>query len=202
MPRPADLLDWWAGADGDAYMRRNPVTRADVTRRARSLARVLSHIHPEPVSILEIGCGPGANLIALRGITAAKLYAVEPNEAARALAVEHADGMYDGHAGAIQAADGTFPLVFTAGVLIHVPPEVLRDAMIEIARVSSRHVLAVEYFAPSEEAVAYYGADRIWRRDYGKLYLDLGLRAVAHGFFWKTGEDGYDNTVWWLLEKR
>ena len=106
----------------------------------------------------------------------------------------------DGHAGNILAEDGSFDLVFTAGVLIHINPYNLSDAMKEIVRVSRRHVLTIEYFAPKSEHVIYYGAERIWRNDFGKLYMDMGLKHVAHGFFWKE-TDGFDSTVWTLLEK-
>ena len=199
-------LDFWAGAGGDAYQRRNAVTDTEVKQRATSLGSILwtPSVGLGPSSlILEVGAGPGSNLRALKMCDFTNLYAVEPNATARAVlaTILSSERVYDGHTGAIPAADGTFDLVMTAGVLIHVHPDRLRDCMVEIARVSRRYVLAIEYFAPTCEPVVYYGAERIWRNDFGKLYLDLGLQRVSNGFFWKQADEGYDNTVWTLLEK-
>lgn len=199
-------LDFWQGEGGDAYMRRNEPTTMEIARRQRSLSSIIAHCYPKPSSILEVGSGPGMNLMASIGIVNnVALYAVEPNLLARER-LEKALGQYvevfDGHAGAICAADASFDLCLTAGVLIHVNPDRLVDCMREIARVSRRYVLAIEYFAPQCEPVMYYGAERIWRNDFGRLYRDeCGLRPVVHGFFWKEADEGYDSTVWWLMEK-
>lgn len=200
-----DALSWWQGEGGSAYARRNSPTPEDIARRARALARVWDRMQPEPRSVLEVGSGPGANLAALRRITTAVIVGVEPNESARMAARLAGDcDVHDGHAGAVPCEDSGIDLVLTAGVLIHVPPEGLRDALVEIARVAKRYVLAIEYFAPREEPVVYYGDVRIWRRDYGAEYAAIGLVPVAHGFFWKglpEGGDGFDSTVWWLMRK-
>jgi ubiquinone/menaquinone biosynthesis C-methylase UbiE len=157
--------------------------------------------------VLEVGCGPGTTLAALHQWPELRLWAVEPNATARRMAAALVPDatVLDGHAEAIPAPDASVELVMTAGVLIHIAPDRLLGAMAEIARVASRYVLAIEYFAPSEESVVYHGAERIWRRDYGRLYATTcGLRPVSWGFFWRglddTG-DGFDNTVWTLLAK-
>ena len=179
-------LDFWQSDHGRAYMQRNAVSAVDVENRARALARILANIPTPPRTVLEVGSGPGGNLLALRRLLPdARLFAVEPNEHARELSALSGAEVYDGHAGAIPAADATFDLVLTAGVLIHVHPDRLRSCMVEIARVSRQHVVAIEYFAPSCEPVTYYGADRIWRNDFGSIYMSIGLRPVASGFFWK-----------------
>lgn len=205
-------LEWWQQDGGTAYTRRNPVTDADVEARVKALSRVWERgfdSKPPPGSILEIGSGPGANLRALQRVTywqgsSASLYAVEPNEAARRLSAEviGPDRVFDGHACAIPAADASFSMCMSAGVLIHVDPARLCDAMIEIARVARHYVLAIEYFAPACQPVQYYDAERIWKNDFGRLYVEqVGLRPLCHDFFWKPGGDGYDNCVAWLLEK-
>lgn len=199
-----DMRAWWEGPGGDEYMRRNATTPEDVHRRAIALRRPFSRLDPQPETVLEVGCGPGATLAALRVVLPdAVLYAVEPNESARAMAstLVHDATVLDGHAEAIPAADRSIDLVLTAGCLIHVPPDRLPGAMAEIARVSRRYVAAIEYFAPECEPILYHGEYRIWRQDFGRLYVEAGLRHVAHDFFWKPGGDGFDNTVCWLLEK-
>ena len=65
-------LDFWAGAGGDAYQRRNAVTDTEVKQRATSLGRILWVPGIERgacgayTPILEVGAGPGSNLRALK----------------------------------------------------------------------------------------------------------------------------------------
>ena len=196
-------LSWWQGDGGNAYMYRNSYTPQNVDRRALSFQRIQRHMIPAPSAILEVGAGPGENLLALQNSSTANLYAIEPNESAR-VALEQlfgSDRIFDGHAEAIPSPDNTFDLVFTAGVLIHIAPPRVPYAMREMVRVSKRYVLAIEYFSPQAEPVVYYGDERIWRNDFGKIYLAQGLEQVAHGFFWKEAGEGFDNTVWWLMKK-
>ena len=93
----------------------------------------------------------------------------------------------------------TFDLVFTAGVLIHIPPQTLPLVMQAIINASAQYVLAVEYEG-DETMVEYRGeSDRLWRRHYGRLYQDMGLKLVDSG---QVGpSDGFDNCTWWLLTK-
>jgi len=196
-------LEFWTGEGGDSYTRRNDVLATELLRRRRSWLAIVDELSLEAAHILEVGPGPGANLHVLHDLMPdAYLYGVEPNEAARKLLAESCPftKIQDGHAANILAEDASFDLVFTAGVLIHIHPSRLQDAIKEIIRVSRRFVLAIEYFAPKCEPVVYYGAERIWRNDFGKLYIELGLRHLAHGFFWRE-TDGFDSTVWWLMEK-
>src|SRR5260221_13517341 len=61
-------------------------------------------------------------------------------------------------------------LVFTCGVLIHIPPETLHETMQQIAVASRRFVLAVEYEADEEEEIEYRGhAGRLWKRPFGRM---------------------------------
>jgi hypothetical protein len=93
----------------------------------------------------------------------------------------------------------TFDLVFTAGVLIHIPPQTLPIVMHSIVNASAQYVLAVEYEG-DETMVEYRGeSDRLWRRHYGSLYEGMGLKLVDSG---QVGPaDGFDNCTWWLLQK-
>jgi hypothetical protein len=93
-------------------------------------------------------------------------------------------------------------LVFTAGVLIHIPLGDLPLALSEIYRVSKRYILAIEYFAQEETVVHYRGYDNLlWKRDFLRHYQSQfpELTLVRSGFL--TSEDGFDKTHWWLLEK-
>jgi hypothetical protein len=94
---------------------------------------------------------------------------------------------------------GTFDLIVTAGVLIHIPPAQLHSTMQAIVDASADYVLAVEYHAEQEEEVEYRGhAGMLWRRPYGKLYQAMGLVLVDE---WDAGE-GFDRCRAVLLRKR
>ena len=48
--------------------------------------------------------------------------------------------------------------------------------------------------------VEYRGEkDRLWKRNYGQLCQDLGLKHHMSGFL--TPEQGFDNVTWWLGQK-
>src|SRR5207249_2068528 len=63
--------------------------------------------------------------------------------------------------------------VRAAGVLIHQPAATLPRVMGEVVRTARRYVLAIEYFAAETEEIAYRGErGALFRRDYGRLYLE------------------------------
>src|SRR5438093_4011990 len=91
-----------------------------------------------PRSILEIGSNIGLNLRALRSLTDARFYAVEPNDRARQMLlrdriVDSAD-LRAGPASAIDFPDGIADFAFTSGVLIHIHPDDLLPSCREIYR--------------------------------------------------------------------
>lgn len=177
----------WQGQFGDEYTERNT---PDVSVRYTFFNKVLRIL---PVwDITEVGCNKGVNLFALRALfPQAKLYGTEVN------------------AKILKKGVGPFPvfehlkdvpqtnLVFTCGVLIHVPSKELKEMMENIIKASSRYILAVEYFAPEETEVEYRGKkDMLWKRNYGKLYQDLGLTLLEEG-----DVPEIDNCHYWLLKK-
>jgi spore coat polysaccharide biosynthesis protein SpsF len=201
--------DFWRGEFGNRYTDRNNLDPALLRARVALWSEILSHTvaHP-PASILEVGANIGVNLRALRALTGARFYALEPNEKARQIlredgVVEDGD-VKDGIASAIGFADGAADLVFTSGVLIHIAPGDLEASMREIHRCSARYVVSVEYFSDKPTEVPYRGhADVLFKRDFGSTWLDQfpDLRVLGYGFAWKR-VTGLDNLTWWLFEKR
>jgi len=200
----SEQLRTWGAEFGGDYHGRN--YRAGLKQRIRLWAQILGHIEPE--SILEVGAGTGTNLIALSHISDAELLAVEPNSQAR-MAIPERDsygrgiGAIGGDASGIPVA-GTVELVFTSGVLIHIPPDELDAALDEIYRVSSRYIACIEYFSDQLEAKTYRGEEGLlWTRDFGSYWMDRfpDLGVVRCGFAWKR-TTGLDNLTYWLFEKR
>lgn len=98
--------------------------------------------------------------------------------------------------------DGWFDLAFTCGVLIHVPPSGLPDAMAEMYRVSRRYLLCAEYHDDAEVAVPWRGqASALWRRNYKALWLQRfpELTLVEEGY--RSPEEGFDRITWQLFRK-
>jgi ubiquinone/menaquinone biosynthesis C-methylase UbiE len=72
--------------------------------------------------------------------------------------------------------ENIFDLVFTAGLLIHIPPKDIKKAMEEIIRVSKRYVLAIEYYANKERERPFLGEMGItWERPYNDRYAEQGF---------------------------
>ncbi|MGQ0654637.1 MAG: pseudaminic acid biosynthesis-associated methylase [Betaproteobacteria bacterium] len=202
-------LRLWRGEFGNAYIERNPDAPEDLRRRAALLAPMLRCLAgAPPASILEVGANIGANLKALRGLTGAELYAVEPNAKARARIVAGKvvpkKNVLDGIASDIGLDDGAVDLAFTSGVLIHIHPGDLLASCREIHRIAARYVACAEYFSPRPEEVLYRGNKAaMFRRDFGGFWLDnfADLRLLDYGFTWYRA-GGPDDMNWWVFEKR
>lgn len=183
----------WAGPFGRDYTDRNNV---DPNTRIDGLRSVLDGL---PVRwILEVGCNRGHNLAALQTLGYDDAVGVEPSLYARRLAQAAGLAVDYGTADTIPYYDTAFDLVFTSGVLIHVPPDHLNAALRELIRVSRRYLLAIEYAADEDTEVPYRGLDdMLWKRDYGHHYTQAGVTQIATG----AGPKGFDGATWWLFEK-
>ena len=74
----------------------------------------------------------------------------------------------------IPYADGSFDLVFTSGVLIHIAPADLPKALREIHRCSRQFIWGFEYYSPQPMEVPYRGHQALlWKADFARLYLEL-----------------------------
>jgi len=80
--------------------------------------------------------------------------------------------LHQGSALALPFDDNTFDLVFTSGVLIHIAPENLSQAIHEIYRCTKQYIWGTEYFSNAPTSVLYRGHEQLlWKMDYVKLYL-------------------------------
>lgn len=185
---------FWAGPDGDAYLKRN---RVDWRARVPFWRDVLDRTSAR--SVCEVGTNAGWNLSAIKkceGQTMAYGCEVNPTAHAQAVKAGLRVALLDGK-NYLKKATSEYDLVFTAGVLIHVAPHDLKGMMQAIVNASADFVLAVEYAADKEEEVEYRGRpEMLWKRPYGQLYIDMGLKPVAN---WKA--EGFDNCHAWLLRK-
>ena len=208
-----DQLKLWTGDFGDVYHLRNPNSFKSVKARVAMFKDILSVIeqndnkkNPKRIlrSVLEVGAGTGANLLAIRESSSAILAAVEPNRSA--FDEIKATGVATGLMMCCDWMD--FPdsyekwdMVFTSGVLIHVHPTRRKKFMDKVIEVSDRYVVAIEYFSPELREVTYHGeSDALWIDDWGKLYADMGLKLLSCKFYYK-GLTWLDNLTCFIFEK-
>ena len=208
MTQETEQLKFWRGEFGDAYTDRNATDPELLRARVAIWAPIMAKfVGAPPRSILEVGANVGNNLRALRQLTDAEFFALEPNAKARDVLIEDgllpAANVHDGLAAAIDLPDHAVDLAFTSGVLIHIHPDDLEASCREIHRVSRRYIACIEYFADKPEEIEYRGhAERLFKRDFGGYWLDLfpELETVAYGFVWKR-LTGLDNLTWWVFRK-
>jgi len=202
-------LDHWRGNFGDAYISRNETEPEQLTARRKMWEQVLSPTvnGKEPESILEVGANIGLNLRALKEVSPAVLYGLEPNPMARQRMVDDgvvpADRAIDGTAQAIPLNDGAVEMSFTCGVMIHIHPEDLAAACKEISRVTKRYIACIEYFDAAPCSIPYRGRDDLlFKRDFGSFWMEQEptLKLLDYGFFWKPVTT-LDNLTWWLFER-
>lgn len=196
-PRAARRLEsLWSGEFGDSYTERNI---ASGEGRGVFWARILREFPAS--SVLEVGSNIGANL---RWINAGRVVGVDINLGALTELRSRLPGTLAVQAGAraLPFRNGTFDLVFTAGVLIHQPPASLERVMTEIVRCARRYVLCAEYFSEQPVEVPYRGqAGALFKRDFGDLYQRLfpGLALRATGSL--TRSEGWDDVTFWVFER-
>lgn len=194
------MTNLWQGPFGDDYHRRSP---GDVSANLAFFERTLAKTE-RVASVLELGCGVGSNLRALRHLLpASELSGVEINSGAMVVASGVADHVWLSSFLEWQPP-AKWDLVFTKGVLIHVPPEDLPSAYGVLYEASSRYVLIAEYYAKTPTEVQYRGHDKaLWRRDFAGEFMDrYHVRLLDYGFVWDRDPVAPQDSLNWFLMER
>lgn len=197
---------FWAGSFGADYRDRVNANRPKrIASNIALFATVLQHVHVDGISdILELGCGDGQNLEALRALLPdVDLTGVEINEAT-ARAIADAD-VICGSAMTFTMPEGLSPqLVFTKGLLIHLPALDRHTVYQRMYDASERYVLFCEYHSPTEVEIPYRGhAGKLWKADFAAEFMEEChyTRVVADGFVSRHSAFPLDDITWQLLEK-
>ena len=204
-------LEMWSGEFGELYTKRNNLTLSDIDDIHRDNVGISrTELNKEFVfdldrscTILEVGSNVGSQLCFLENEGFCNLFGIEINEyALKECRKDHPriNCVY-GSALDIPFKDGFFDLVFTSGVLIHIDPRDLDQAMREICRCSNKYVWGYEYFSDQCEEVSYRRCDSLlWRNDYAAKYIErCGLKLLKQRKLKHTDEDLTDTMF--LLEK-
>lgn len=169
-----DPRRYWTLRGGEDYFREQEGQPAR-TRRLEWVAERLAGY--EPRSILEVGCGYGKLLRALRRRVDVPMVGVDfsPTQLGHARGYLGADagvGLMLASGDRLPFPDGSFDMVVTSAVILHNPPPVAERIRREILRVARR------YAAHSEEtSVSYnrYGYDTAaWYRAHGIELAEWG----------------------------
>lgn len=191
----------WSGEFGDAYSERNASAGE---ARGPFWHELLGSLAVG--SVLEVGCNVGPNLRWLAQILdPSRVFGVDVNDEALAQVRRTLPYVNAVHASAreLPFRDRAFDLVFTTGLLIHLPPATVPLAMAEAVRCSRRYVLCGEYYAEELTEVPYRGHEgALFKRDFGRLYEELFPELALSRKGHVTAEDGFDDVTWWLFERR
>jgi pseudaminic acid biosynthesis-associated methylase len=126
--------------------------------------------------VLEVGCNIGNQLKIFDSVFPGfELYGIDPQKYALAKGHTLTPGInfLMGSAFHIPFKDGMFDLVMTNGVLIHIHPDNLLEALREIYRTSNRFIFCNEYFSEQPCEINYRGnTGLLWKMNYMQLYLD------------------------------
>jgi pseudaminic acid biosynthesis-associated methylase len=176
-----EQIEQWAGDFGRAYTTRNLYTPAQLdafyerqyglTRTQMNTACLASV--PRDARILEVGCNVGNQLWSLKEMGFSDLYGIEINAEAVEQAKQRTRGIHiiKGSAFDLPFKEGYFDLVFTSGVLIHIPPAELPAVMGEIRRCTRSFIWGMEYYATQHQEIPYRGQQALlWKGDFLTLY--------------------------------
>jgi pseudaminic acid biosynthesis-associated methylase len=190
----SETVGFWAGDFGNLYTERN---RVDWTKRIPFWHDIIAKTRP--ASILDVGTGAGWNLRAIRKADPSiALLGVDVNQKAIREASDAGLPVMDCEAKDV-AHLGTFDLVCTTGMLIHISGDDLPVVMDAIISASRRWVLAAEYADSEEVEVDYRGnPGKLWRRPFGELYAARGLTLVEE---FDAPVEAFDRCKCWLMEK-
>ncbi|MEN6349893.1 MAG: pseudaminic acid biosynthesis-associated methylase [Syntrophomonas sp.] len=196
---------FWAGDFGNEYTDRNKGSKM-VASNVVMFSAILSKTR-DIDTIIEFGPNRGANLKAIRSIfPEAELSAVEINEVAVSklksldpIKIYH-QSLYD------FTVDYQRDFVLSAGLLIHINPEMLPKTYDIMYRASKRYICIAEYYNPTPVEIMYRGeAGQLFKRDFAGEMLDTysDLQLVDYGFVYHRDNNfPQDDVNWFLLEKR
>ena len=206
MAHRTEQEEFWAGAFGTEYSRRNAGSSL-LAANLGLFARALRMACP-PRDCIEFGANIGMNLQALKMLYPdQQQFAIEINAdaIAKLKAVIPEANIFSGSILEFQIPR-QFELVLIKGVLIHLNPDCITQAYDALYRAAGRYLLLCEYYNPTPVEVPYRNhLNRLFKRDFCGDLLDRygDLHLVDYGFtYHRACSFPQDDLTWFLLEKR
>ena len=202
----------WAGEFGRSYVVRNSINAKELdSLYHKNFGISRSELNEEflsgldrSMSVLEVGCNIGLQLVLLKNAGYRYLYGFDISSFALnlSLARPHAN-LLRSSALYFPFTKDSFDMVFSSGVLIHISPKDLNRTLDEIYRCSRRYIWCYEYFAEKETEVEYRGkGGLLWKSNYIKLFTDRfsDLSIIRSKRLRYISHDNVD--IMFMLEKR
>lgn len=197
-------LKHWEGNGGENYRMRQDEVKLISSYRAM-WSQIMAKTGPMANTALELGANTGINLDALR-IAAPGIHTTGLEVNKESCAIMAAKG-HEAIQGTIQnfIAPRKYGIVFTRGVLIHLPEDVLVETYRLMHDATAKYIVIVEYYSPTPVEVPYRGQyGLLWKRDFAGELLDAysDLTLVDYGFIYHRDEEyPQDDVTWFLLKK-
>lgn len=197
--------EFWKGEGGNAYVDRNQ-SEALLASYTAMWAKILQRTR-DVRTVLEVGANIGMNLEAIRRLMPeVHREAIEPNESAAEALSKRGVTVHRKLAQEPWEVDASFDLVFTRGVLIHIPQQHLDAVYSNLYMHSHRYVMVAEYFSKARTMISYRGHNSLlWKADFASEMLDIyrDLSVVDYGFIWSRDPVApQDDVTWTLMEKQ
>lgn len=178
-----EQTNFWSGSFGKEYTDRNSYSHVQVENDYMIMyGKTKSQLNSEflgnldkNISILEVGCNTGMQLILLQNMGFSNLNGVELQSYAVEQSKKYCKGIniVQGSGFQIPFPDSSFDLVYTHGVLIHIHPDDLLKIMSEMVRVSKKYIFGLEYYQDDIQELRYRGNEGfMWKADYCKLFQE------------------------------
>jgi SAM-dependent methyltransferase len=169
-----DPRAYWTLRGGLDYYREQEAQPARSARADWIAGRIASY---QPGSILEIGCGYGKQLRAIRKFHAIPMVGLDFSPSQLAQAREYLNGLEEitlvlGSGLELPFPDRSFDLVLTSAVILHNPPAAAERIRREVLRVARR------YAAHNEDTDVSYNR---FGYDTAAWYRDAGIRMAESG---------------------
>jgi SAM-dependent methyltransferase len=175
----ADPRHYWTLRGGEDYFREQEGQDARTERSLWLAERVARY---RPGSILEVGCGYGKQLRAIRRHLDVPMVGVDFSPSQLEMAAGYLEGL--GRIGLVLAsgarlpfADKSFDLVLTSAVILHNPPPVAEQMRLEVIRVARRFAAHNEDTDVSYNRFGYDTAS--WYRAAGLPLAEAGRIPVG-----------------------
>jgi len=173
----------WAGEYGEEWTEDNyqDVSESNIQFKEKfgiskpdHLKRFFSDI-PKDSRILEVGANVGTQLMCLKELEFNNLYGIDIQRKAITTAHQHRPELdsIEGDIFDIPFKNDYFDVVFTSGVLIHIPPKRIDEAVAEIVRCSDKWVYGHEYYADTYTDITHRGHDGVlWKTDFPSKFVE------------------------------
>ncbi len=203
----------WMGDFGKKYTNRNALTLDEMNemyRKKFGMSREdLNNLFIDKINrnikILEVGSNIGNQLLLLQKMGFKNLYCIEINKYAVEFSKSRTKNINitQGSAFDIPFKDKYFDLVFTSGLLIHIPPPDINLVLNEIYRCTKEYIWGFEYYEEKYTEIIYRGKkDLLYKANFPQLYLDLfkDVKLIKDNKLKYLNDDNID--VMFLVKKK